>query len=139
MSRYVGSNPRITPQERGLIKAAIRRVFSRSALRINAVKDCQVKTESVPIGYRNSRPRVKTWYQCPVCDNYCAAGDLEVDHRSPVVPVDSSFEEMAWDVLIDNLWCVVDNLIAICKMCHKDKTKLEMRERRRLKKEKASK
>ena len=122
------SNPRITLKERGLIKGALRRVFSRSELRKQAL------AKSLVTHHDPKRKRVTKWSKCPVCEQFVPTYLLEVDHILPVIPVDSSLAEMAWDVLVDNIWCVVDNLVAICKDCHKAKTKFEQKARRAYKK-----
>ncbi len=120
-------NPRITPQERGLLKNAIRRVFSRSDLRSKAV-DKQTIDYSDP-----QRPRVKKWSICPICQKPTARYQLEVDHIEPVVPLDSSFDEMSWDTLVDRIWCQIENLQAVCIPCHTEKSSQEMKERNKLK------
>ena len=126
----MSKNPRITAKERGLIKGALRRVFSRSDLRKQALDASRV-THTDP-----SRPRVTKWSKCPNCEKFIPTYLMEVDHLLPVIPIDSSVQEIALDVLIDNIWCISDNLVAICKDCHKLKSKAENKLRRQLKKEK---
>lgn len=118
------------PKERNLIKGAIRRVFSRSELRRKALDKAVVKDYSDP-----SRKRVTRWGRCAVCNKLEPAYLLEVDHLEPVVPQDSSLEQMTWDALVDRLWCDEDKLQAVCKPCHKLKSKKENKERRISKKE----
>lgn len=122
------NNPRITKKERGLIKGALRRVFSRSDLR-NAVITASLVEHSDP-----ERPRVKNWCRCNVCKKPEARSYMAVDHLSPLIPIDSSFENMSLDVFIDRLWCDISNLQAICVDCHDKKSKIEAKERRCLKK-----
>lgn len=124
-------NKRITAKERGLIKGALRRVFSRSELRQNAMKQALVSDYIDP-----KRPRVTKWGRCSVCKNMEPLYKMQVDHEIPVVKIDSSLEEMTADELVDNLWCDERLLKPICQPCHKAKTKAENSERRRLKKEK---
>lgn len=121
-------NPRISPKERGLIKGALRRVFSRSELRRAAV------AASIVDYIDTSRPRVKKWSRCPLCKQYIPTYLLEVDHVLPIVPVDSALEHMDWDTIVDRIWCEPLNLIAICAECHKLKTQAESKERREIKK-----
>lgn len=61
---------------------------------------------------------------------------MAADHVKPVIPVDSSFEEMGLDLTVDRLWCHPDNLQAICPDCHNIKTKSERKQRNAIKKEK---
>lgn len=117
-------NPRITKKERGLIKGAVRRVFSRSDLRRIAV------AKTIVTNYQDaSRPRVKTWCFCSACNRHWAKSEMEVDHIDPVVPSHLTLEDMSWDDVVDRIWCPESNLKAICKACHKLKTKREAKER----------
>lgn len=122
-------NPRISKKERGLIKGALRRVFSRSELRRQALNTCKIDHVD------EHRPRVGKWGFCSYCGEVIPLYLLEVDHRAPVVGLHESLDTMSWDLLVDRLWCTPDNLIPTCKSCHKSKTKVEMKERRRLKNE----
>lgn len=122
-------NPK-SPKERGLIKGALRRVFSRSELRRQALDKALVKDYHDP-----SRKRVTRWGRCSECQKLEPLYLLEIDHRLPVVPIGMTLEEMEWDQVIDGIWCNEDNLQAVCKPCHKLKSKLEGQERRKLKKE----
>lgn len=122
-------NPRINKKEQGLIKGALRRVFSRSDLRRKALSNAKANYSD------ESRPRVKTWYYCSECKKHYAGFQMQVDHIDPIIPTYKSLEEMTWDSLIDRLWCDPSNLVAICLTCHKAKSKVENAERRKLKKE----
>ncbi len=126
-------NPK-NPKERNLIKGALRRVFSRSELRRQALDAAVVKEYSDP-----SRKRVTRWGKCAKCKKLEPAYLLQIDHKAPLIPVNSSLEEMSWDQVIDGIWCDERNLEALCKPCHTDKTKAENKERRRIKKERDKK
>ena len=122
-------NSRITPRERGLLKGALRRVFSRSELRRKVI-DASIIKHSDP-----SRPKVKTWCLCTTCEILEAKSYMEVDHKDPVVPIKSTLEDMTWDEVVDRIWCEAGNLQPICKQCHKTKTKEEQKQRREIKNE----
>lgn len=124
-------NPRITPRDRGLLKGAVRRVFSRSELRQKVVEKALIKHEDL------SRPRVKRWGKCAECKQPTPKSYLVVDHIDPVVELNRSFEDMSFDELIDRMWCSIDNLQALCDNCHKVKTKAEQKLRRQFKKGKS--
>lgn len=126
-------NPK-SNKERNLIKGALRRVFSRSELRRQALDAAVVKEYSDP-----SRKRVTRWGKCANCQKLEPAYLLQIDHKEPLIPINSSLEEMSWDQVIDGLWCDERNLEALCKPCHESKSKTENKERRRIKKEKKSK
>ena len=116
-------NPRITKKEWGLIIGALRRAFSRSDLRRNAVAKT-VSQHSDP-----SRPRVKTWCLCPACRKHHSKSEMQADHVVPVVPTDRPSEDMTPNEIVDRLWCPEANLKAICIYCHKIKSKFENKER----------
>jgi 5-methylcytosine-specific restriction endonuclease McrA len=119
------------PKERNLLKGAIRRVFSRSELRRKIIDSSLQKEYSDP-----SRKRVTRWGKCASCKKLEPAYLMQVDHKEPIVPIGMTLEEMAWDKVIENVWCDESKLQALCKDCHKKKTKEEQKERRLLKKDK---
>lgn len=121
-------NERITSRERGLIKGALRRVFSRSDLRRDVIATSIIKHTDP------RRPRVKAWGLCAVCRKHTPKSYLVVDHILPLIPVDQSFEEMSMDTFLDRLWCDPSNLQAICEICHFTKTSQEGKLRREFKK-----
>lgn len=123
-------NDRVTRKERGLIKGALRRVFSRSELRKAAI-------DASRIDYTDAaRPRVTKWSRCPVCSRPTPTYLMECDHKIPVVKIDQASADMTADQLVDAIWCKSENLLAICKDCHKAKSKSEAAERRKLAKAK---
>lgn len=114
-----------SPKERGLLKGAIRRLFSRSDLRRKVAASYHIKHHD-PM-----RPRVTKWSWCPLCGVIYPAYQSEVDHINPVIPLDKSLDDLTWDELVDRVWCAEVNLQAVCKECHKEKTKIERKQRRR--------
>ena len=121
-------NPRISKREDGLIKGALRRVFSRSDLRRKVVDAASVK-HSDP-----KRPRVKSWCKCNICNKPEAKSYVVVDHIDPLIPLHLSFEDMSLDEVINRLWCPESNLQVLCEECHKLKTKEERKLRKKEKK-----
>ena len=118
-------NPNMTNKERGLLKGAARRVFSRSELRRAALELSKINFSDP------NRPRVKKWSRCPECNKNTPTYKMEVDHISPVIFYDQTLEDMSWDLLIDRIWCNIDNLRAICSDCHKIKTSNERKLRKK--------
>lgn len=114
----------MTKKEQGLLKGAIRRVFSRSELRKLALDSVDIEH------YDSKRPRVKKWSMCPVCQKPTPKYLMQVDHQIPLVPLDSSLDEMTWDDLVNRAWCELKNLQPMCKEDHLTKTKIETRIRR---------
>lgn len=123
------ANPRISAKERGLIKGALRRVFSRSDLRR------EVLQESIVPGYKDpNRPRVTKWSKCSMCNAMTPTYKIDVDHIIPVIPINKTQDQLTFDELVDNIWCVKSNLQALCENCHNAKSKLENSLRRAHKK-----
>lgn len=123
-------NKRITPKERGLLKGAIRRVFSRSDIRRHVLEMAKI------IHVDPTRPRVKKWGKCEDCKLPTPLYLMQIDHREPIVPVDATLEDMSWDTVINRTWCDKNGLAPVCKNCHTVKTKQENAIRRKNKKDK---
>lgn len=119
---------RVSNKERNLIKGALRRVFSRSEIRRQAL-------EASMITYHDpERPRVTKWSFCPECGQITPTYKMEVDHIEPIVRLSETFVDIPWDTFIEErLWCALENLRAMCGECHDDKTKIENAERKRIK------
>ena len=118
-------NPRISKKEHGLIKGALRRVFSRSDLRKMAIALARIE-------HSDPKRRTKKWVRCKECNEPTPEWMCQADHIVPCVPLDTSFDQMEVQVFIDNLWCELDNLQILCHTCHKRKSALEASERKRL-------
>lgn len=123
-------NP-VNPKERNLIKGALRRVFSRSDLRRQALARVYV-----PGHVDAERPRVTKWSICQECHQFIPQYLMQVDHTLPVIPLDKSLEDLAWDEVVDRMWCDLDNLTPLCKPCHKLKSSAETKLRKKYRKEK---
>lgn len=117
------------PKERNLIKGALRRVFSRSELRLQALNKHNIAH------YDENRPRVTKWSWCGECGVVEPRYLMQVDHKNPVIGVHETMDDLTWDELIEErMWCTSENLVPLCKSCHKIKTKEENKARREFKK-----
>lgn len=67
--------------------------------------------------------RVAQHFRCAGCLQEYPAKEMQVDHIEPVVDPTTGFT--TWDSYIDRMFCDKDNLQALCKNCHHEKTKLE--------------
>jgi hypothetical protein len=128
------NNPNMTAKERNLLKGAIRRVFSRSELRRRVIEASIIEDHIDP-----SRPKVKKWCRCAVCDKPEAKSYMAADHKDPVIPVNSSLESMTWDQLVDRIWCDILNLQSICSECHNTKSSAETKQRAEFKRKRKAK
>lgn len=122
-------NPRMTKKELGLLKGAIRRVFSRSDLRREAITQARIPNHIDP-----GRPRVKKWILCQECKVPTPEYLAQADHFHPVIPVNTSLDKMSIDDLVNNIWCDIKDLNILCSLCHNKKTSVENKLRRENKK-----
>jgi 5-methylcytosine-specific restriction endonuclease McrA len=117
------------PKERNLLKSAVRRVFSRSDLRREALERNAIEHTDP------ERPRVTKWSWCSDCGTITPRYLMQVDHITPVIGVTEKLEDLSWTELIeDRIWCDANNLQILCLPCHKAKSKQENAERRQYKK-----
>ncbi len=124
-------NPRISPKDRNAIKGALRRAFARSDLHKDVLNSAIVKHSD------GNRLRVKTWAVCAICKQKDAKSYFIVDHIEPCIPINNHFEDMSLDETVDRMWCVRENLQAICESCHDAKTAIERKAREPFKKPRA--
>lgn len=116
-------NSRISPKEWGLIKGALRRVFSRSDLRRQALELSRTNHTDP------NRKRVTRWSRCPYCKKHTPTYQMEVDHLLPVIALTESLHDLDANTLVNRIWCDAENLVAICKPCHTEKTRQETKQR----------
>jgi hypothetical protein len=57
------------------------------------------------------------------------AGKMDVDHISPIVPVEDSGKPKDWNKIIERMFCAESNLQSICWICHTLKSSGEKGER----------
>lgn len=117
-------NGRITKKERGLLRAALRRVFARSDLRTSVLDEAEV-LHSDP-----ARPRVRRWCVCAICLKPEARSYVVVDHIRPVCPVTRREDEMELEETLQALWCDRKNLQCLDTTCHNRKSAEENKLRR---------
>lgn len=122
-------NPRVTKKEQGLIKGALRRVFSRSDLRKAALAK-----NAVPYFFYPRRPLVKNWTFCGECGCIEPKSTLEVDHLDPVIKIQETLDMLTPTELVNRLWCELELLDPKCSDCHLKKTQEENKARREFKK-----
>lgn len=70
------------------------------------------------------RARIKRgFYICNICKKEQDSKNIEVDHISPVSPVEET--KLTLDEYAIRLYCSADNLQVLCKPCHLAKTTIE--------------
>jgi 5-methylcytosine-specific restriction endonuclease McrA len=73
--------------------------------------------------------RMAEHYLCASCGGLFIARDVQVDHIDPVVDPVVGFVNL--DTFSDRLHCPKDNMQLLCKPCHKEKTNVERKERKK--------
>jgi 5-methylcytosine-specific restriction endonuclease McrA len=104
-----------------------KRAFITAVLR-SGMRRWPPKYAALHNAYVTTKVNVKTnrlakHYECNACKKHFTSKDVEVDHINPVVDPDVGF--VSWDLFIERLYCKMENLQALCKNCHKVKTKEE--------------
>ena len=75
-------------------------------------------------------------HRCPECNGIFPKGKMHADHIEPVIPLENETKTLTawlgydWNVVMRRLWCEKEGFRAICKDCHKAKTKEENKQRR---------
>ena len=115
----------ISKKDHALLVNAIRRGFSRSSLRREALNKSVSKEKG---------PRGGKQYVCSSCGKSFGLRYVDVDHIRPVVPFNRTAYEMRIETYIKRVWCGTGNLQVLCKLCHKKKTNKERGKRAAAKK-----
>lgn len=108
--------------------------FIKGALRSASVKwpPRYTTLHDACVGTRVNRKtgRMAKHYRCSRCQGDFPGKDVEVNHITPVVPVDG-FD--SWDGVIKRMFCEKDGLELVCKPCHKEITAEENNKRKKAK------
>lgn len=96
----------------GAIRSAIRLVWLRSLSRGEALKKARVS---------------KGIYLCSLCRRLYKNGEIEVDHVHPIIKYNETFLDLTIGEIINRYF--FSELQVLCKSCHKEKTKLERKEK----------
>ena len=104
------------------IRSALRRTFSRSPI----VQEVKKSTRSEHPQYNKDgslakKPAVR--YKCAECCELFPGNAVAVDHISPVINIDDTFQD--WNQFIDKLFCSPENLQVLCSYKLKDKHKFD--------------
>lgn len=124
--------------EDSALRSAWRRIFTRSPLAIEVLKDGK---RYVPKMNKNGEKSKKDSmeYLCNVCKNWVKASvggknNIAVDHIIPVISVEDTEGKIHdWNLFKIKLFCSKSNLQIICKPCHLIKTQQERTQRQSLK------
>ena len=104
--------------------------FIKSALRGARwpVKYECIKSAFVEHGINPKTGRKCKLHKCVECKQLFPQNQMQADHIEPIIPV-TGFT--TWDDFISRLFCEIEGFQAICKDCHKIKTKKENEDRRK--------
>ncbi len=120
------------PHNAGKWTDARKRSFIMSALRRAQwpPKYASIEKAYVRDGINPKTGKPCKLHLCPVCDKLHPKGMMQADHIHTVIPL-AGFD--SWDNVISRLYCEADGFEAICRDCHKTRTK-EQNLQRKLKK-----
>lgn len=90
-----------------------------------------IQAAYVQDGINPKTGRKRKLHKCEECKELFPANEMQADHTEPVVPL-TGFD--SWDGVIGRMYCEIDGFTALCKPCHKVKTKEENAIRRANKK-----
>jgi 5-methylcytosine-specific restriction endonuclease McrA len=113
-------------RKKGYITSVLRKVFIRWPAKYEALKKALVGKK-----LNQKTGRMAYHYKCAKCKKEFPNVDVQVDHILPVVATDDGF--LGWDAYIDRLYCESSSLQVLCTSCHKKKTSVENKERRKKK------
>jgi len=124
--------------EDSALRSAWRRIFTRSPLAIEVLKEGKRYVEKFNKGGERAK-KDSMEYLCNVCKNWVKAsvggkGNVAIDHIVPVISVEDTEGKIHdWNLFKVKLFCPKDNLQIICKPCHLIKTQQERMQRQALK------
>lgn len=109
--------------------------FIKSALRTASVR-WPPRYETLSEAFAGSKinpasGRMAKHYKCASCKKEFPAKNIEVNHIEPVVPIEGF---TTWDDIIERMFCEKEGLEALCKECHKERTKEENAKRKEYRK-----
>jgi DNA-directed RNA polymerase subunit RPC12/RpoP len=113
-------------RKKGYITSVLRKGFTRYPAKYGALKNAQVGKK-----LNQKTGRMAYHYKCAKCKKEFPNVEVQVDHIFPVVDTEEGF--LGWDTYIDRLFCEEDSLQVLCLTCHKKKTSVENKERRKKK------
>ena len=108
--------------------------FVKSALRGAKwpVKYLAIKNAFIENGINPKTGRKCKLHRCNECKELFPQNQIQADHINPIVSKEGFSD---WNLFINNLYCELEGFNAICRDCHKIKTKKENEERRIYKKQ----
>ena len=102
---------KLLPFNKSRLRGYIRREWMYSRLRRDALAQARVE-----------RGR----YKCSSCGNIFGPKEIDINHKVVVTPENGLNSGKDWGILIDRmLYCGLEGLEAMCKECHKTRTKEE--------------
>jgi len=127
-------------EERGRIKGAIRKAFRLHPAMQEVLKQARVELPPKTLKDGSEGKKNQVRFRCAMCGELFSSKHVQVDHQSPVVPLDRAendipFEE--WVALIARgVFCKKDNLQVLCSTpkkllpkgessCHSQKSSCE--------------
>jgi len=111
-------------RKKGYITSTLRKGFTRWPAKYEALKQAMVGRK-----LNKKTGRMAAHYTCAMCHKHFVSTEIQIDHVAPVVDVKKGF--VSWDVYIERLFCEASNLQVVCIPCHKKKSAVENKERKK--------
>ncbi len=99
-------------------------LFIRNSLRRRSIvwKPISLCRERARREYKGPNTRQKWEYQCNICKNWFKSTEVVVDH---IIPVGSLNNAQDLPNFVEGLFCEIDNLQCLCKVCHNKKSLID--------------
>lgn len=105
---------------------AVRKSFAKNSPHYNAALTKALSKEVGPRGGKR--------YHCAQCNTALSREKVEVDHIQPMIPLGISPLEMTLKQVYTRCWVTLNELQILCTKCHDNKSAIENKQRRELKK-----
>ena len=119
-----------------ILKSYIIRAIRQAFVRSDQYKECKTRNRVEYDKYKKDgtlSKRKDVFYRCEHCKKEFKEKDVEVDHKSQVVQLYESANDLTITAYISRVFCNALNLQLLCKECHNVKTKAENKTRKQLK------
>lgn len=113
---------------RNAVIQGVKRAFTYYSPKYQEVKN-EARRELPKFKKDGTRAAVdEVWFECALCKKL--AKEIEIDHRDPIVPINTTASLMELSEIVARTDCDKSNLWALCVPCHDAKSSDENRLRK---------
>lgn len=119
-----------------ILKSYIIRAIRQAFVRSDQYLECKKRNRREYIKYKLNGEVSKqksVMYNCEICNKEFKDKEMQVDHKSQVVQLYESANDLTISTYISRVYCSALNLQLVCKSCHNIKTTTENKTRKQLK------